>query len=99
MVKKKESSIFLFNLENDLQEEINQQLVSRIDDFFKWYGGFDHKQAIKKVEALSSDFICTDGCSLDPNFQPSVVGILFDQKFFESTVRDLASTYGIELDF
>ena len=97
--KKKESSLFIYNLENDFQDEINTRLVSRIDDFFRWYGNFDHKMPIKKVEALSPDFKCLDGCSIESNFQPSVVGILFDQKFFESSVRDLASTHGVELDF
>tara|TARA_B100000886_G_C20228970_1_gene409707 strand:- start:87 stop:470 length:384 start_codon:yes stop_codon:yes gene_type:complete len=96
--KKKESSVFLYNLTNDTQEEINQQLVIKLRDFFKWYGSFEHRQPIKKVEAISPDFVCTDGCSLDPNFQPSVVGILFDQKFFENTVSEIAETCGVELD-
>ena len=96
--KKKENSVFIFNLEKDMIEEVEQTLVSKLTDFFKWYGGFDHKQPIKKVEAISSDFICTEGCKLDTHFQPSVIGILIDQKFFESSVSEIASKYDVELD-
>lgn len=96
--KKKESSVFLYNLDNDIIEDIQERLVTKLTDFFKWYGGFDHKLPIEKVEAISPDFRCTEGCSLDPNFQPSVVGILFDQKYFETTVANIAEEYGVELN-
>ena len=96
--KKKESSVFLYNLTNNSQEEINQQLTSKLSDFFQWYGGFDHRLPIKKVEAISPDFVCNEGCSLESSFQPSVVGILFNQKFFESSVQDIASSFDVEVD-
>ena len=96
--KKKESSVFIFNLQADLPEEIQERVLDKLADFFKWYGSFGNKQPISKVEALSSDFTCDDGCSLDPAFQPSVVGILFDQKFFENAVQEMADKYDVEID-
>lgn len=96
--KKKESSVFIYNLHSNLPEDIQQKVLDKLVDFFQWYGSFGNKQPISKVEALSSDFICEDGCSLNPSFQPSVVGILFDQKFFENAVQEIAEKYGVEID-
>ena len=96
--KQKESSVFLFNLSNDTQEEINERFLAKINDFFKWYGGFGNKSPISKVEALSADFICTEGCSIDAGFQPSVVGILIDVKFFETSIQDVSGQFGVEID-
>ena len=96
--KKKESSAFIFNLKVDLEEEVNANLLRCLNDYFKWYGSFNNKEVIKKVEAISSDFRCTDGCSLDANFKPSVVGILFSEKIFESYVKDSADSNDVELD-
>lgn len=95
--KRKESSMFLYNLDNDIIEDVQEKLVQKLNDFFNWYGSFDHKLPIEKVEAVSPDFKCVDGCTIDPNFRPSVVGILFDQKFFENAVKDSAETNGVEL--
>lgn len=96
--KKKESSAFLFNLKSDTEEDINNHLLRCLNDYFKWYGSFNHKNPISMVEAISGDFKCVDGCPSDPNFKPSVVGIIINPKIFEEYVKDSAASFGIELD-
>ena len=96
--KKKESSVFLYNIEKDSPEEVLQRLEEKLEDFFKWYGSFDNKLTISKVEAISPDFVCEEGCSLSSGFQPSVVGVLFDEGAFAELVEETSSKYGVELD-
>ena len=96
--KKKESSVFLYNIEKDSAEEIHQRLEEKLEDFFKWYGSFDNKLTINKVEAISPDFVCDEGCTLAAGFQPSVGGVLFEESVFQELVEETATKYGVDLD-
>ena len=96
--KRKESSHFLYNLDTNTEEELQEILVKKLIDFFKWYGSFEHKQSIKKVEITSADFICEEGCNLPGNLQNSIINILIPEQFFEDSVNDIAGKYGVDLD-
>ena len=70
---------------------------SKMEEYFRWYGDLQNAESIFSIDVVSDDFVCESGCSLPANTKPSVVGILFSEKFIKDTSHDLASKYHVEL--
>jgi hypothetical protein len=93
--KSRNTSLFTYNLQKDTPEQLQEKLRDRIEDFFKFYGGFSNKLPIKKFEAYSADFMCTNGCKLAMvKSKLTVIGMLFSA----NTVQRLLTEEGKKVD-
>jgi hypothetical protein len=89
---------FLFNVGKQAKGQILEDLEDKLDNFFKWYGDFNNKEPIKRVDIISGDFTCDRGCRLDINFKGQVIDILFSGKELQEILNRLSEKYSITLD-
>jgi hypothetical protein len=96
--KSKNTSLFTYNLQKETQEQLEEKLKEKVDDFFKFYASLQHKTPIKTFEAHSSDFICSEGCSISISTKVSVIDVLFTQKKIQKILNDQATKYSLIID-
>lgn len=91
--KQMDTGRFLFNLNNRKTDQITKDLEAKIEEFFKWYSGFQNREAIKSIELSSGDFFCESGCHLGLNQKFSVVDVLIPQKLLMTKLKTLGEKY------
>ena len=96
--KHRNTGQFLFNLNNQDSEDIREILLEKLNDFFKWCGDFNNKEAITKIDIVSTDFICDGGGSIPSSFKPSIIDVLVPLEEYQEMVESLAKKFSIELD-
>ena len=96
--KQRTSGQFIFNLEDQRPDQLKQVLEEKLEEYFKWYGEFQNKAPIKKIDLFSSDFFCENGCEIPSSTKLSVIGVLFSEKYVMDLISDLASDNEILLD-
>ena len=69
--KQMDAGRFLYNF-NDDKEVFLKDLSTKLEEFFKWYSGFDNSEPITKIEITTADVGCESGCRLSPGGKFSV---------------------------
>ena len=87
----------LYNLNSQAGHEIKKEFLVKMEEYFRWYGDLSNAESVSKIDVVSTDFVCDHGCSIPATTKPSVIGILFTEKFIKETAVDLASKYHVEL--
>lgn len=96
--KQMDTGRFLFNLNKDTKAEVSKKLHQKLEEFFKWYCGFQNKEAISRLSIYSSDFVCTQGCNIPINSAISVVGQLFPTREVQKEIENLGQKYGLQIE-
>jgi len=96
--KQRTSGQFIYNLEDQRVDQIQSVMREKLEEYFEWYSGFKNKKPLEKVDLISSDFACENGCGAGDLGKFSVVGVLFSEKFFNNLVEELAAEYDVPLD-
>jgi len=96
--KHRDTGRFLFNLDNQDSDDLQEILREKLKDFFKWYGSFNNKEIITKIDIVSTDFICESGCIIPSDFKPSIIDVLVPQEEYNEMVRSLAKQFEIKLE-
>lgn len=94
-----ETGRILFNQDREEEEEIFNNCLKKIEDYFKWYRSFKNKEPIKKLQIMSSDFYCSNGCKIPMNMRFTIVGLLVPPEKVHEAISELAEKYGIPIDF
>tara|TARA_B100001971_G_C18260240_1_gene586087 strand:- start:911 stop:1288 length:378 start_codon:yes stop_codon:yes gene_type:complete len=95
--KAKATSQFFYNLSKESAEEIYEKMYTVVEDYFSWYSDFQNKDDIKSIALTSSDFKCSNGCSLGHNFSNSVLNLVVTKDEVIKAAKELGQKYQINL--
>lgn len=97
--KSKNSSLYTYNLQKETQEQLLAKLREKIVDFFSFYSKFNNKSPIKKFEAYSADFICTNSCQIGTiNTKLSIIGVIYTHKEVKNLLQEEGDKFGIGIE-
>ncbi|MCO4795204.1 MAG: hypothetical protein KC493_15915 [Bacteriovoracaceae bacterium] len=96
--KQMDAGRFLFNLDDSRREDIYKDFTKKIEDFFKWYGGFGNKEPITNVFICSSDFRCDHSCKIPLSNKFSIVGNLLERRDVMKTLGEMAEKYDLKIE-
>ena len=88
----------MYNLEDQRVDQIQSTMREKLEEYFQWYSEFQNKKPLEKIDLVSDDFACENGCGGENLGKFSVVGVLFSEKYFKNLIEELASEYDIPLD-
>jgi hypothetical protein len=88
---------FLYNLKDQSQDELIQELSQKIEEFFKWYNNFKNKQDIELIELSTTDVYCENKCSLGLTHRISVIDILISTKLLAELLEDIGKKYNMTI--
>jgi len=97
--KQMDAGRFLFNRDKNDKDEIIESLIDKLEEFIKWYGNFQNKEPIKKVELISGDFTCEKNCRMPLGFRASIVDSLIPANKLDKVLSELCEKYELELDY
>lgn len=95
--KQMDAGRFLFNFEKDKSTFI-KDLKVKLEEFFKWYSGFQNIEAITKMEICTNDVSCDSKCSISLNNKFSVVNEAISQKELNIILAKYSEIYGLEIE-
>lgn len=95
--KSKSTSQFYYNMAQDRDKELLEKIDEVVKDYFVYYSGFQNKETIKKVEATSIDFVCSNKCVLNVNHRVDVIGLLFSKEEIRSALTKMGQKYGVDV--
>jgi hypothetical protein len=95
--KAKSTSQFFYSLNDDKPEVIIEKIEGVIKDYFIYYSNFQNKDPIEKVEAVSIDFKCSNGCILNVTHRLNVIGLIFNVDDLKESLEKLAIKYNIPI--
>jgi hypothetical protein len=84
---------FLFNTSKESPEEIASNFKKKLDEFFMWYSTFQNQDPIKLLSAVTSDFVCDNGCIIPMENKSSIIGILIPEDKVMKIVNKLCEKY------
>lgn len=87
----------MFNLDKESREEVAQHILSKVEDFFKWYASFQNQEPIQSIQAFTNNFSCQNRCVLPATTQIDVVGHLIGKAVLITKATELATKYGLVL--
>lgn len=96
--KSKATSQLYYNLTQDSEDDLLSKLDDTIDDYFKYYSGFQNCDPIKSVSVVSIDFKCRTGCVLSVNHKVNMVGMIFTKDDLKNSLEKHARKYNIPLE-
>lgn len=95
--KQMDAGRFLYNFDKDKQSFI-KDLTAKLEEFFRWYSGFNNVETITNVEICSSDVSCENKCSIPINNRFSVVEFAISAKEVKAILEKLGQKYGLEIE-
>ena len=96
--KSKATSQFYYNFNEETKAQTLVKLDNTIEDYFKYYSGFQNQDDIKVVEALSLDFKCSNRCILGINNRVNVLGLVIEKEELLASLEKMAEKYKINLN-
>lgn len=94
--KQMDAGRFLYHLDKG-EDEFYKDLKSKLEEFFKWYSGFQNVESITKVEIATSDVTCENKCKLPINNKFSVIDAVIPVKNLKAVLEDLGGQYGLTI--
>ena len=91
--KPKDNARVLFNVNKNDQFEAD--LEDRLEDFLKWLSDFKNLDAEKRVQLVSGDFSCAEGCIIPMNIKFSIVGLLITKTRLEAMYKRLSEKFSM----
>ncbi len=92
------ASKFLFNTDKETKEEMIENLKDKVDEYYKWYCGFQNKTNEVKIGLFSGDYICMENyCVIPSNTTLNVVGTLFDKDETLALVQKIGTKYKLSV--
>ena len=95
--KQMDAGRFLFNLKANKKEQVIKDLEAKLEEFFKWYSGFQNKEPITRLSLTSPDFVCGQGCRIPLNTQFSVIDIIIPRKEVIKKLTELGEKYHLDI--
>ncbi|MBH47667.1 MAG: hypothetical protein CME71_05815 [Halobacteriovorax sp.] len=96
--KQMDAGRFLFNLESqEKKQQLKPALKAKLQEFFKWYSGFQNKAPITFVSIDTSDMRCEEGCGISAKSRFSVIDVLIPKAELLELLAVEAKCYGIEI--
>ncbi|HXH32275.1 MAG TPA: hypothetical protein VNJ01_15855 [Bacteriovoracaceae bacterium] len=96
--KAKNSSLYTYNLQKETHEQLLLKLREKIEDFMSFYSDFANKEAIKKLEIYSADFVCVNDCKIDMmSTKVSVIGLVYSVPEVKAILAEEGKKYGIDI--
>jgi hypothetical protein len=94
--KQMDAGRFLYHLDKG-EVQFYQDLSDKLEEFFKWYAGFQNVESITKVEIATSDVTCENKCLLPINNKFSVIDAVIPVKKLKEVLEALGSKHGMEI--
>lgn len=91
-----DSGRFLFNVEMQ-PKEVERALDKKIEEFMRWYGSFQNKDPIEKVEIVTNSVSCTSGCKIGLNFQYNIVNDIISSEKVMRMLKRYAEKYKVDI--
>ncbi len=85
----------VYNLDKEKREDVEKNILKKVEEFFKWYSGFNNQEPIKSLQVFTNSFSCQNCCVLPATTQIDVVGHLISKSSLFSGAQVLATKYGI----
>ena len=86
---------FLYDLENERQFKFDLQ--SKLEEFFKWYSGFQNAEEISKIEICTSDVSCDYKCAIPLITKFSVIDSVIPKKDLMNSLSNLGQKYKLDI--
>ena len=93
----KDNSLFVVNIGKDTAMDLDNRLKSKVDELLSWYGNFQNKQPIHKVEIHSADCKCMKGCVIRPDTRISLINLVYPEKKVEEIIKEVAKKYKLQV--
>ena len=97
--KKMDTGRFLYSLERGREEALYKDLRLKVGEFFEWYSNFQNREPIKKVELVSYDMNCENGCRFNPGQNFSIIDVLIPKAKIATILKELGKKYALEIEF
>ncbi|EQC48736.1 hypothetical protein [Bacteriovorax sp. DB6_IX] len=95
--KQMDAGRFLYHLD-DSEVQFYNDLSAKLEEFFKWYSGFQNVESITKVEIATSDVSCDNKCRLPLNNKFSVVDNVIPVKKLKEILENLGTKYKLSIE-
>ncbi len=92
-----DSGRFLYNCARETPEEIKENFLKKLEEFFKWYSTFQNKASITVIQTVSSDFYCESKCKLDIGSKFSILDILIPYDVVDELLKSLGKKYNLDI--
>lgn len=89
---------FIFNTEAARQKNIASEFEKKVEEFFKWYSGFNNIEPITQIQLISADVKC-ESCGFIPTTsgKVSVVDTLIPAMEMKKILFKIAEKYGLKI--
>lgn len=94
--KQLDSGRFLFSVEMK-PHEVARALDKKIEEFMRWYGSFQNKEPLQKIQIITNAVGCTNGCKIPLNFQYNIVNDVITSEKVMDMLHKYAEKYKIEI--
>jgi hypothetical protein len=94
----KNTSQYTYNLKTDDSKRLKFKLKEKIEEFCKWYGDFQNKSPIKRLQLFSADFQCSNNCSLSLDNRMTVVGPIYYAEDVVRILKEQGKKYKIHVE-
>lgn len=96
--KQMDAGRFLFNLESDDKiKQLKPALKTKVQEFFKWYSGFQNRDPVTIIAIDTSDMQCEEGCVISAKNRFSIIDVLISKAELLEVLEVEAKKYNIEI--
>ena len=91
-----DSGRFLFNVQMEARE-VEGALDKKLEEFMRWYGNFQNKEPIERVEIITSAVLCSNSCKIPINFQYNIIDDIISSDKVMRILKQYADKYKVEI--
>ena len=87
----------MFNRNQETDDQIEENLKKKINEFFSWYSRFNNATAIQYVQIISNNFGCATGCQIKADYKFSIIDVLVPKSVVVKHLQAAAKKYNMEV--
>jgi len=95
--KAKATSQFFYNLKTDKPHETLKKFRDVVHEYFSWYSTFQNIDTIKKFNATSHDFKCSNGCGINISHRMNILNLVISKEDALEILEQEAERFDIPL--
>ena len=96
--KQMDTGRYLFSIPEQVKGELRTNLRKKVEEFFRWLGGFQNKAPITEFLLFTSNVACTKGCKVPMGSKFTVVGIIYTEKEVAELIEEMGKKHNIQID-
>ncbi len=95
--KQRDNGRFLFSMLPKDQKKIINDFRAKVEEFLQWYVGLVNHGPIVKVELLTSDMKCNQGCRFPNQSRFSVINVILSEGVISQIVQECGQKHNIQV--